>query len=105
MRIMASYGLILCSIGGDNSPAQVGGIDRALQLNNSPAIHAKCFADMANRVLATPVSTANFARIMDYLADLEQLLRSSQATAQHSPARNVRNLFERDRSIWLTWCA
>jgi hypothetical protein len=65
MAILDSFGLVLCSIAVDNLPAQVGGVDRALQLNNSPAIHVKCFAHIANRVLATTVSIPNFARIMD----------------------------------------
>jgi hypothetical protein len=82
MAILDSFGLILCSIAVENLPAQVGGVDRALQLNNSPAIHVKCFAQMANRVLASTGSTANFARIMDYLTDLQKLLRSPQATVQ-----------------------
>jgi hypothetical protein len=80
MAILDSFGLILCSIVVDSLPAQVGGIDRALQLNNSHAIHVKCFAHMANRVLATTLSTANFAWIMDYLADLQNLVGSPQAT-------------------------
>jgi hypothetical protein len=75
MAILDSFGRILCSIAVDNLPAQVRGIDRALRLNNSPAIHVKCFAHMANRFLATAVSTANFVRILDSLADLQKLVR------------------------------
>jgi hypothetical protein len=102
MEIMDSFGLILCSIAVDNLPAQFAPVDRALQLNHFPAIPVKWCAHLANHVLATTVSTANFARIMDYLAGFQKLLRSPQAAAQLSP--NVRNLFERDGSISLTSC-
>jgi hypothetical protein len=45
-------------------------------------IHLKGFARMANLVLAWTVSTPNFSPIMDYLVDLQNLLRSPPATAQ-----------------------
>jgi hypothetical protein len=50
MAILDSFGVILCSIAVDNLPAHVGEVDRALQLNNSLAIHVKSSAHMANGV-------------------------------------------------------
>jgi hypothetical protein len=50
MVIVDSFGMVLCSIAVDNLPVQVSGMERALQMNGSLAIHVKCFAQMANLV-------------------------------------------------------
>jgi hypothetical protein len=82
MAIVDSSGMVLCSIAVDNLLVQVSGLERVLQMSGSPAIHLKCFAQMANLVLASTVSTPNFSPIMNYLADLQKLVRSPLATAQ-----------------------
>jgi hypothetical protein len=74
--------MVLCSIVVETLLVQVRGLDRALQMSDSRVIHVKCFAHLANLVLASTVSTPNFSRIMDCLVDLQKLLRSPPATEQ-----------------------
>jgi hypothetical protein len=82
IAIVDSFGMVLCLITADNLPVQVNGLDCALQMNGSPAIHVKWFAHMTNLVFASTVSPTNFSWIMNYLADLQQLLRSPFAGAE-----------------------
>jgi hypothetical protein len=73
------------SIVADNLPVKVSGLDRALQMNDSPVIRVKRFAYMADLVSASTVSRPNFSRIIDYLADLQQLPGTPPETAQLGP--------------------
>jgi hypothetical protein len=82
MAIADSFGMVLRSIAVDNLPVQVSGLQGALQMSGSPAIHMKCFTYIVSLVLASTVSTSNFSRIMNHLADLQQLPRPPLATAQ-----------------------
>jgi hypothetical protein len=50
IAIVNSFGMVLCSIVVDNLPVQVTRLDRALQVNDSPVIHVKCFAETLNLV-------------------------------------------------------
>jgi hypothetical protein len=80
--IVNSLGMVLCSIVVDNLPVEVSGLDRGLQLSDSPVIHVECLAHMENLFSVTTVSTPNVSWTMDYLADLQKLLTSPPATVQ-----------------------
>jgi hypothetical protein len=77
--IVDSAGPVLSSVIMDNLPAQSSGLDRALFEAHSPVIHIHCFAHMANRIRSYTVSTANCARIMSALSEIQGLLRCKEA--------------------------
>jgi hypothetical protein len=74
-----SAGLSLCSVMADNLPAQSSGLVQVLTDTESPVIHVKCFAHMANLALSHTASTANFSVMMTHLTELQGLLRCRSA--------------------------
>jgi hypothetical protein len=77
-----SYNLVVCGIVIDNLPAQSGGLDDLLSRANSPIVHIKCFAHMANLVLANCLSEPPLARVMFLLTEMQSLLRTPEAAAE-----------------------
>jgi hypothetical protein len=73
--------LTLCSIIIDNLAAQSFGLDAWLSSSNSPIIHVKCFAHMANLVIANTLGEGNFARVMRRVTNIQTCLRKRQAVA------------------------
>jgi hypothetical protein len=79
LAIVDSAGLVLSSVIGDSLPAQSSGLDRALFEAHSPESHIHCFAHVTNLILSRTVPTANCARIMSALSEIQGLLRCKEA--------------------------
>jgi hypothetical protein len=73
--------LTVCSIIVDNLAAQSVGLDSWLASSNSPIIHVKCFAHMANLVIANTLEEGNFALVMERVTVIQSFLRKPKAVA------------------------
>jgi hypothetical protein len=81
-RMIGCSGLTLCSIVIDNLPAQSAGLDEILSRSESPIIHIRYFAHMANLVLVNSLATQHFERVMTALTEDQAVLHKAEARAE-----------------------
>lgn len=82
--------IVICSVVVDNLPAQSRGLGRVL--TDSPIIHVKCFAHMANLILTHTMPNGYFIKIMDALKCFQHIFRGERAVQyiQHKCPKFIR---------------
>jgi hypothetical protein len=79
LAIVESAGFVLSLVIVDNRPTQCPYLEYVLYETLSPMIHHRCFAYMANLILSQTIPSANFARSIAALSEIQSLLRRKDA--------------------------